>query len=73
MAGLSQIDVSTGQFVVAGEPVANMSGGASNAAQPAQASAPVLYIEFRKDGEPIDPDPWWVATKQVESGKKVQG
>lgn len=73
MAGLSQIDVSTGQFVVAGEPVANMSGGAPNAAQTAQASAPVLYIEFRKDGEPIDPDPWWVASKQVESGKKVQG
>jgi septal ring factor EnvC (AmiA/AmiB activator) len=73
MAGLSQIDVSTGQFVVAGEPVANMSGGAPNATQTAQASAPVLYIEFRKDGEPIDPDPWWVASKQVESGKKVQG
>ena len=73
MAGLSQIDVSTGQFVVAGEPVANMSGGAPSAAQTAQASAPVLYIEFRKDGEPIDPDPWWVASKQVESGKKVQG
>ena len=73
MAGLSQIDVSTGQFVVAGEPVANMSGGAPSAAQTALASAPVLYIEFRKDGEPIDPDPWWVASKQVESGKKVQG
>jgi septal ring factor EnvC (AmiA/AmiB activator) len=73
MAGLSQIDVSTGQFVVAGEPVANMSGGAPNAAQTGQASAPVLYIEFRKDGEPVDPDPWWVASKQVESGKRVQG
>ncbi len=21
--------------------------------------APLLYIEFRKDGRPIDPDPWW--------------
>ncbi len=71
MAGLSQIDVSTGQFVVAGEPVANMSG--ANASQSGQASSPVLYIEFRKDGEPVDPDPWWVASKQVESGKKVQG
>lgn len=72
MAGLSQIDVSTGQFVVAGEPVANMSG-APNSAQAGQSSSPVLYIEFRKDGEPVDPDPWWVASKQVESGKKVQG
>lgn len=72
MAGLSQIDVSTGQFVVAGEPVANMSGTPS-AAQAGQPSAPVLYVEFRKDGEPVDPDPWWVASKQVEVGKKVQG
>lgn len=68
MAGLSQIDASTGQFVVAGEPVATMSAG-----QAGQSSAPVLYIEFRKDGEPVDPDPWWVASKQVEIGKKVQG
>ena len=22
--------------------------------------APILYIEFRKDQRPIDPDPWWV-------------
>lgn len=72
MAGLSQIDVSTGQFVVAGEPVANMSG-AQSTAQAGQSSSPVLYIEFRKDGEPVDPDPWWVASKQVESGKRVQG
>ena len=50
-----------------------MSGGALTLRKAAQASAPVLYIEFRKDGEPIDPDPWWVASKQVESGKKVQG
>jgi septal ring factor EnvC (AmiA/AmiB activator) len=20
---------------------------------------PVLYVEFRKDGESIDPQPWW--------------
>ncbi len=71
MAGLSQIDVTTGQFVVAGEPVAIMSGGIPTSEQKAQ--APVLYVEFRKDGDPVDPDPWWVATKQVDSQKKVQG
>jgi len=21
--------------------------------------APLLYIEFRKDGKPVDPAPWW--------------
>jgi len=34
----------------------------------AQDSAPVLYIEFRKDQRPIDPDPWW-----SDASRKVQG
>ena len=21
---------------------------------------PTLYVEFRKDGKPINPDPWWI-------------
>ncbi len=68
LAGLSQIDVQPGQFVLAAEPVGTMSGW-SQQAQPAAAnSAPVLYVEFRKDGRPIDPDPWWVSGHQ-----KVQG
>jgi len=68
LAGLSQIDVQPGQFVLGAEPVGTMSGW-SQQAQPAAAnSAPVLYIEFRKDGTPIDPDPWW-----VQGHQKVQG
>lgn len=60
LAGLSQIDVQPGQFVLAAEPVGTMSGW-SQLAQPASASsAPVLYVEFRREGRPIDPDPWWV-------------
>jgi murein hydrolase activator len=68
VAGLSQIDVQPGQFVLAAEAIGTMSAQPkSSQAQPDQA-APVLYIEFRKDGQPIDPDPWWVAGQQ-----KVQG
>jgi len=68
VAGMSQIDVQPGQFVLAAEPVGSM-GGLPKSAQPgAETSAPVLYVEFRKDGEPVDPDPWWVAGFQ-----KVQG
>jgi septal ring factor EnvC (AmiA/AmiB activator) len=65
MAGLSQVDVQLGQFVLAGEPVGVMSGGAQRdakgkASAGAQtASAPVLYVEFRKDNRAIDPEPWW--------------
>lgn len=68
LAGLSQFDVQPGQFVLAGEPVGSM-GGTTKAEQAAGvSSAPVLYVEFQKDGRSIDPDPWWVAGQQ-----KVQG
>jgi septal ring factor EnvC (AmiA/AmiB activator) len=29
----------------------------------------VLYVEFRKDGTPVDPSPWWATTE----GEKVRG
>jgi len=67
LAGMKQIDVSPGQFVLAGEPVAAM-GAAVPAEGEARKARPVLYVEFRKDGQPIDPGPWW-----AESSEKVQG
>jgi septal ring factor EnvC (AmiA/AmiB activator) len=30
---------------------------------------PVLYIEFRKDGTPVDPTPWWAGN----NSEKVRG
>jgi septal ring factor EnvC (AmiA/AmiB activator) len=68
LAGLSQIDVQMGQFVLAGEPVGVMAPAAKSAEGKAQGNAPVLYIEFRKNQEPIDPDPWW-----TDASRKVQG
>ena len=68
LAGLSQIDVQPGQFVLGAEPIGTMSGWTQQAQSAAANSAPVLYIEFRKDGTPIDPDPWW-----VQGHQKVQG
>ena len=68
LAGLSQIDVQPGQFVLTAEPVGTMSGGQKNTQTSAQVSGPVLYVELRKDGRPIDPDPWWASGQQ-----KVQG
>jgi septal ring factor EnvC (AmiA/AmiB activator) len=68
LAGLSQIDVQPGQFVLAAEPVGTMSGTPATAQPKAQSNSPVLYVEFRKDGRPIDPDPWW-----VDGHQKVQG
>jgi septal ring factor EnvC (AmiA/AmiB activator) len=67
LAGMSRIDVSLGQFVLAGEPIAVM-GNSAAPSQGDESSRPVLYVEFRKDGRPIDPDPWW-----AEASEKVQG
>jgi len=70
IAGMERISVNIGQFVLAGEPVATM-GTTSQVASilATNASQPVLYIEFRKDGTPIDPGPWWAA----KEGEKVRG
>lgn len=73
LAGLSQIDVQPGQFVLAAEPVGTMSGSVKAAQPGAEASAPVLYVEFRKDGDPVNPDPWWVETQKAQNEQKVQG
>jgi septal ring factor EnvC (AmiA/AmiB activator) len=70
IAGMERISVNIGQFVLTGEPVATM-GTKSQVATilAANASQPVLYVEFRKDGTPIDPGPWWAANE----GEKVRG
>jgi septal ring factor EnvC (AmiA/AmiB activator) len=78
LAGLSQINVQPGQFVLAAEPVGTMSGAPkpTPTQKATRTDAPVLYVEFRKDGRPIDPDPWWAADHTRAQGnghQKVQG
>jgi murein hydrolase activator len=70
LAGMERISVDLGQFVLTGEPVAVMGGGSQG--PPTGTSGPkqpVLYVEFRKDGAPIDPSPWWATNE----GEKVRG
>ncbi len=71
LAGMGTIDVELGQFVLAGEPVGEMgrTGRASAATLDIGSSQPVLYIEFRKDGKPIDSAPWWAPSSE----QKVSG
>jgi murein hydrolase activator len=71
LAGLSQVNVIVGQFVLAGEPVASMGDGSAKtaAAIAIGVTQPVLYVEFRKDGVAIDPGPWWAKSEQ----EKVRG
>lgn len=62
MTGMSSVNVRQGKFVFAGEPIALMGEKrvASATALALETDRPTLYIEFRKDGSPVDSAPWWV-------------
>jgi septal ring factor EnvC (AmiA/AmiB activator) len=69
LAGMSRISVALGRSVLAGEPV-----GVMGEARLASVSAgrlsegPELYVEFRKDGKPVDPAPWWAERRSGRTG-----
>jgi septal ring factor EnvC (AmiA/AmiB activator) len=67
LAGMDRVSVDLGQFVLTGEPVAVMGAGPA-AVVGAGARQPILYVEFRKDGTPVDPSPWW-----ANESEKVRG
>ena len=69
LAGMDRISVDLGQFVLTGEPVAVMGDGSQAATVTTEPKQPVLYVEFRKDGTPIDPSPWWATNE----GEKARG
>ena len=68
LSGLEGVSVQQGQFVVAGEPLGTMGAKrvASATALALETERPTLYIEFRKDGKPVDSRPWWTA---ADTGK----
>ncbi|MGY6708059.1 MAG: murein hydrolase activator EnvC family protein [Rhizobiaceae bacterium] len=70
LAGMSRISVRLGQNVVAGEPIGAMGEArvASVAISGDEDSGPELYIEFRKEGKPVDPAPWWAERNSVRAG-----
>lgn len=49
LAGLSGIDVTVGDFLLEGEPIGAMGDSESDDR---------LYLELRKNNQPIDPEPW---------------
>ncbi len=67
LAGMKQISAEIGQSIKAGEPVGMMGEGPSSVALiggETENTSPVLYIEFRKNSEPVDPSPWWVGGRK---------
>jgi septal ring factor EnvC (AmiA/AmiB activator) len=63
LTGMASIDVQQGQFVLAGEPVGTMPSAPTQVAAVGDVELgtdrPVLYVEFRNNGNAINPDPWW--------------
>lgn len=62
LAGFGRIDRRVGQWVLAGEPVGLMSGPATTSEKP------VLYLELRRKGEPVNPLPWLASGDRKVSG-----
>lgn len=71
LAGLDGITAETGQFLRSGEPVGTMGVGAAPgtlSGDQLQDGRPVLYIEFRKNGDAIDSSPWWIGGAREARG-----
>jgi len=71
LAGLAQIDGVVGQVVLAGEPVGRMGSGRAASRQGEQqgtGGGERLYIEFRRNGVPVDPAPWFADLREKVSG-----
>ncbi|MCX8510000.1 MAG: peptidoglycan DD-metalloendopeptidase family protein [Rhodobacteraceae bacterium] len=71
LAGMGSVYGETGDVLGAGDPVGLMGGAEQAEAQVGAAQegsgagrTETLYIELRQGGEPIDPGPWFVETKE---------
>jgi septal ring factor EnvC (AmiA/AmiB activator) len=64
LSGMSRVDGVVGQRLLAGEPVGQMGGKPGDSSK----ATPELYVEIRRNGEPVDPLPWL-----AESNRKVSG
>ncbi len=70
LAGLAKIDGVVGQTVLAGEPVGRMGAGRRPQHKSLQTGSggERLYIEFRRNGVPVDPAPWFAGLREKVSG-----
>lgn len=74
IAGLGRIDAQMDQWVLAGESIGATgtgadatSGGRASQAQD-RSGGPMLYVEFRKNGTPVNPLPWLAAQTNRTQG-----
>jgi len=62
LAGFGRVDIKADQWVLAGEPVGAMPDAVD------KASGGALYVELRRDGRPVDPQPWLTPRDQGRAG-----
>ena len=55
LAGMALVEGTVGQWLLAGEPVGSMARS--------QSGKPSIYMELRRNGQPVDPN-LWLATKE---------
>jgi septal ring factor EnvC (AmiA/AmiB activator) len=71
LAGLQDVSVNLGQFLLEGEPLGTMGSHTigRTVATDAGVSRPTLYIELRKNDQPMDPTGWWATpSNTTQSG-----
>lgn len=67
LSGMNETSVTAGQTLRAGEPIGTMGDKSSSAAiifGESTQNRPILYVEFRQNGEPVDPGPWWIGSRR---------
>lgn len=67
MAGLGRITAVVGQRIIAGEPVGRL-GPQSRQNEASGSAQTKLYFEVRRQGAPVDPMPWLLASERKVSG-----
>ena len=58
MSGMSRLDATTGQWILAGEPIGVMAPDQVLSSAQDGPEIPGLYVELRRDGQPVNPLQW---------------
>jgi murein hydrolase activator len=66
LAGMGRVDVTAGQWLLAGEPVGSLPDADDKSA------GATLYLEFRRDGRPVDPQSRLASRDQKTEDTRVR-